>query len=278
MCPPPPPDYPWRWTRALPFNSALIKWLYLPDFFVAPKSTNLISEYPPPTLQPTTNPWQPPTHGVPCPPYSSPWHPPAHGAPPTPAMDFGGGGGLEAVFVQSCPQGGEQRGGGRTWRSPTPLGWSLTCAHTLLGEELWKSLAPCGRSLVEVPPPLGKRRGLGIATPTWGRSLMKLTSQWMSALGCPTPWGWAWWVPRPVLGREVWPTRAPPTHPSLSHVPADDFALLLCAAQQWRVFEAERTEEWLRAAGENTDRLDLARDPHNPTPNFIHCRWVLAAA
>uniref|UniRef100_A0A8B9MZX4 Piezo-type mechanosensitive ion channel component n=1 Tax=Accipiter nisus TaxID=211598 RepID=A0A8B9MZX4_9AVES len=92
-------DYPWRWTRALPFNSALIKWLYLPDFFVAPKSTNLISEYPhPPHPQPTTNPWQPP---------------------------------------------------------------------------------------------------------------------------------------------------------------------------------AERTEEWLRAAGENTDRLDLARDPHNPTPNFIHCRSYL---
>lgn len=69
-----------------------------------------------------------------------------------------------------------------------------------------------------------------------------------------------------------------PAHPppSLSHVPADDFALLLCAAQQWRVFEAERTEEWLRAAGENTDRLDLARDPHNPTPNFIHCRWAPA--
>ncbi|XP_029879733.1 LOW QUALITY PROTEIN: piezo-type mechanosensitive ion channel component 1 [Aquila chrysaetos chrysaetos] len=93
-------DYPWRWTRALPFNSALIKWLYLPDFFVAPKSTNLIN----------------------------------------------------------------------------------------------------------------------------------------------------------------------------------DFALLLCAAQQWRVFEAEGTEEWLRAAGENTDRLDLARDPHNPTPNFIHCRSYLDMA
>lgn len=31
----------------MPINSALIKWLYLPDFFVAPKSTNLISECPP---------------------------------------------------------------------------------------------------------------------------------------------------------------------------------------------------------------------------------------
>lgn len=28
-------------------NSVLIKWLYLPDFFRAPNSTNLISEYPP---------------------------------------------------------------------------------------------------------------------------------------------------------------------------------------------------------------------------------------
>ncbi|NXT46801.1 PIEZ1 protein, partial [Pluvianellus socialis] len=55
----------------------------------------------------------------------------------------------------------------------------------------------------------------------------------------------------------------------------NDFVLLLCVAQQWRVFEAERTEEWLRAAGENADRLDLAQDPHNPTPNFIHCRSYL---
>ncbi|XP_067158465.1 piezo-type mechanosensitive ion channel component 1 [Apteryx mantelli] len=55
----------------------------------------------------------------------------------------------------------------------------------------------------------------------------------------------------------------------------NDFVLLLCAAQQWRVFVAERTEEWLQAAGENADRLDLARDPHNPTPNFIHCRSYL---
>lgn len=39
-----PPDYPWRWSRDIPFNSALIKWLYLPDFFVPPKSTNLISK------------------------------------------------------------------------------------------------------------------------------------------------------------------------------------------------------------------------------------------
>ncbi|XP_020029137.2 piezo-type mechanosensitive ion channel component 1 isoform X2 [Castor canadensis] len=38
-------DYPWRWSRAVPMNSALIKWLYLPDFFRAPNSTNLISDF-----------------------------------------------------------------------------------------------------------------------------------------------------------------------------------------------------------------------------------------
>ncbi|NXS92187.1 PIEZ1 protein, partial [Jacana jacana] len=58
----------------------------------------------------------------------------------------------------------------------------------------------------------------------------------------------------------------------------NDFVLLLCVAQQWRVFEAERTEEWLQAAGENSDRLDLERDPHNPTPNFIHCQSYLDMA
>ncbi|XP_069724466.1 piezo-type mechanosensitive ion channel component 1 [Phaenicophaeus curvirostris] len=58
----------------------------------------------------------------------------------------------------------------------------------------------------------------------------------------------------------------------------NDFVLLLCAAQQWRVFEAERTEEWLRAAGDNADHFNLERDPHNPTPNFIHCRSYLDMA
>ncbi|XP_021264227.1 piezo-type mechanosensitive ion channel component 1 isoform X2 [Numida meleagris] len=58
----------------------------------------------------------------------------------------------------------------------------------------------------------------------------------------------------------------------------NDFVLLLCAAQQWRVFVAERTEEWLRAAGDNADRLDLEREPHNPAPNFIHCRSYLDMA
>lgn len=43
---PVPADYPWRWSQAVPMNSALIKWLYLPDFLRAPDSTGLISECP----------------------------------------------------------------------------------------------------------------------------------------------------------------------------------------------------------------------------------------
>ncbi|XP_036780134.2 piezo-type mechanosensitive ion channel component 1 isoform X4 [Manis pentadactyla] len=38
-------DYPWRWSQAIPMNSTLIKWLYLPDFFRVPNSTNLISDF-----------------------------------------------------------------------------------------------------------------------------------------------------------------------------------------------------------------------------------------
>ncbi|XP_053843044.1 piezo-type mechanosensitive ion channel component 1 isoform X1 [Vidua macroura] len=55
----------------------------------------------------------------------------------------------------------------------------------------------------------------------------------------------------------------------------NDFMLLLCAAQQWRVFEAERSEPWLRAAGDNSDRLDREQEHHNPTPNFIYCKSYL---
>ncbi|XP_040109603.1 piezo-type mechanosensitive ion channel component 1 isoform X1 [Oryx dammah] len=54
-----------------------------------------------------------------------------------------------------------------------------------------------------------------------------------------------------------------------------DFFLLLCASQQWQVFSAERTEEWRRMAGINTDRLEPLRGEPNPVPNFIHCRSYL---
>ncbi|XP_041339408.1 piezo-type mechanosensitive ion channel component 1 isoform X4 [Pyrgilauda ruficollis] len=55
----------------------------------------------------------------------------------------------------------------------------------------------------------------------------------------------------------------------------NDFLLLLCVAQQWRVFEAERSEPWLQAAGDNSDRLDREQEHHNPTPNFIYCKSYL---
>ncbi|XP_032925871.1 piezo-type mechanosensitive ion channel component 1 [Catharus ustulatus] len=58
----------------------------------------------------------------------------------------------------------------------------------------------------------------------------------------------------------------------------NDFMLLLCAAQQWRVFEAERSEPWLQAAGDNSERLDREQDHHNPTPNFVYCKSYLDMA
>uniref|UniRef100_A0A2K5DXX7 Piezo type mechanosensitive ion channel component 1 (Er blood group) n=1 Tax=Aotus nancymaae TaxID=37293 RepID=A0A2K5DXX7_AOTNA len=54
-----------------------------------------------------------------------------------------------------------------------------------------------------------------------------------------------------------------------------DFLLLLCASQQWQVFSAERTEEWQRMAGVNTDHLEPLCGEPNPVPNFIHCRSYL---
>ncbi|XP_069071947.1 piezo-type mechanosensitive ion channel component 1 isoform X2 [Pleurodeles waltl] len=38
-------DYPWRWKHSIPINSALIKWMYLPDFYIPPNSTNLFNDF-----------------------------------------------------------------------------------------------------------------------------------------------------------------------------------------------------------------------------------------
>ncbi|GLD65212.1 piezo-type mechanosensitive ion channel component 1-like protein, partial [Lates japonicus] len=52
-----------------------------------------------------------------------------------------------------------------------------------------------------------------------------------------------------------------------------DFVLLMCASQQWKVFECEHTEEWMVLAGENTDDPDpMEGRLFNPAPNFINCR------
>ncbi|XP_053127171.1 piezo-type mechanosensitive ion channel component 1 isoform X3 [Hemicordylus capensis] len=38
-------DYPWRWSKTIPINSVLIKWMYFPDFFMKPNSINLMSDF-----------------------------------------------------------------------------------------------------------------------------------------------------------------------------------------------------------------------------------------
>ncbi|XP_017313986.1 piezo-type mechanosensitive ion channel component 1 [Ictalurus punctatus] len=38
-------DYPWRWKSSVTVNSALIKWIYLPDFYTIPNSKNLIADF-----------------------------------------------------------------------------------------------------------------------------------------------------------------------------------------------------------------------------------------
>ncbi|XP_035800616.2 piezo-type mechanosensitive ion channel component 1 isoform X2 [Amphiprion ocellaris] len=58
-----------------------------------------------------------------------------------------------------------------------------------------------------------------------------------------------------------------------------DFVLLMCASQQWKVFECEHTEEWMVLAGENTDEPEpMEGRPFNPAPNFINCRNYLDMA
>ncbi|KAM4600042.1 piezo-type mechanosensitive ion channel component 1 isoform 1-T1 [Fundulus diaphanus] len=55
-----------------------------------------------------------------------------------------------------------------------------------------------------------------------------------------------------------------------------DFFLLMCASQQWKVFECEKQEEWMVQGGENTDEPDpMEGQLFNPAPNFINCRSYL---
>uniref|UniRef100_A0AAR2M1I4 Piezo-type mechanosensitive ion channel component n=1 Tax=Pygocentrus nattereri TaxID=42514 RepID=A0AAR2M1I4_PYGNA len=58
-----------------------------------------------------------------------------------------------------------------------------------------------------------------------------------------------------------------------------DFLLLMCASQQWKVFENEKKEEWMVMGGENNDNPDpMEGIPFNPAPNFINCRSYLDMA
>uniref|UniRef100_A0A3B3CX11 Piezo TM25-28 domain-containing protein n=1 Tax=Oryzias melastigma TaxID=30732 RepID=A0A3B3CX11_ORYME len=55
-----------------------------------------------------------------------------------------------------------------------------------------------------------------------------------------------------------------------------DFVLLMCVSQQWKVFDCERTEEWMVLAGENSDEPEpMEGRLFNPAPNFINCRSYL---
>ncbi|TRY96182.1 hypothetical protein DNTS_026761, partial [Danionella cerebrum] len=38
-------DYPWRWRSTITIHSALVKWIYLPDFYTVPNSKNLIADF-----------------------------------------------------------------------------------------------------------------------------------------------------------------------------------------------------------------------------------------
>ncbi|XP_069030806.1 piezo-type mechanosensitive ion channel component 1 isoform X1 [Embiotoca jacksoni] len=58
-----------------------------------------------------------------------------------------------------------------------------------------------------------------------------------------------------------------------------DFVLLMCASQQWKVFECEHTEDWMVLAGENTDEPEpMEGRLFNPAPNFINSRSYLDMA
>ncbi|KAM9365017.1 piezo-type mechanosensitive ion channel component 1 [Pholidichthys leucotaenia] len=58
-----------------------------------------------------------------------------------------------------------------------------------------------------------------------------------------------------------------------------DFVLLICASQQWKVFQCEHVEEWMVLAGENTDEPEpMEGRLFNPAPNFINCKSYLDMA
>ncbi|KAG7468581.1 hypothetical protein MATL_G00144490 [Megalops atlanticus] len=58
-----------------------------------------------------------------------------------------------------------------------------------------------------------------------------------------------------------------------------DFLLLMCASQQWKVFQDEKKEDCKVLAGENRDNPNPMEGRHvNPVPNFINCRCYLDMA
>ncbi|XP_030060451.1 piezo-type mechanosensitive ion channel component 1 [Microcaecilia unicolor] len=107
-----------------------------------------------------------------------------------------------------------------------------------------------------------------------------LLFQYLLCLGIPPalcidyPWRWKHFIP--VNSALIKWMYLPDFYvsPNSTHLMAD-FLLLLCAAQQWKVFTDEKKEEWYTIAGENTDELEPLTDRPNPVPNFINCRSYL---
>ncbi|KAM5137907.1 piezo-type mechanosensitive ion channel component 1 isoform 1-T1 [Mantella aurantiaca] len=63
--------------------------------------------------------------------------------------------------------------------------------------------------------------------------------------------------------------------PPRANVLIYDFILLLCVAQQWKVFVNEKKEEWYTVAGENIEQIEFPGNRPNLAPNFINCRSYL---
>ncbi|XP_029464485.1 piezo-type mechanosensitive ion channel component 1 isoform X2 [Rhinatrema bivittatum] len=107
-----------------------------------------------------------------------------------------------------------------------------------------------------------------------------LLFQYLLCLGIPPvlcieyPWRWSHFIPiNSALIKWMYlpDFYVPPNSTNL----IADFLLLLCAAQQWKVFTDEKKEEWYTTAGENTDDLEQLTNQPNPVPNFVNCRSYL---
>lgn len=199
---------------------------------------------------------------APWPLYSSPGPPTPGPVPPQPVGP--------PQPSASSSRGKNRQEGWRSFRSPTPLEVELK-SHTPSWRRSHGKPHPFFGELDSFPTFFWEKKGPG-ETHTQGGAWLRRRCGWErhacleginelpilassgKGLGVPASRGAPW--------------------PGLSRVPTDDFVLLLCAAQQWRVFEAERSEPWLQAAGDNSDRLDRERDRYNPTRNFIYCKWV----
>ncbi|XP_024916735.1 piezo-type mechanosensitive ion channel component 1 [Cynoglossus semilaevis] len=134
---------------------------------------------------------------------------------------------------------------------------------------------------------LVKRRRAAIAK-VWPKYCLFLSIfmiyQYLLCVGIPPAlcidYPWRWNAPVPMNSALIKWLYLPDfyTVPNSKNLIAD-FVLLMCASQQWRVFDSEHTEEWMVFGGENTDDLEPMQGRlFNPAPNFINCRSYLDMA